>query len=556
MAVSSGWTLRSIGALLVLAGGGCGTHGGKGGPIAPVEGVTLAEGMDLVAAGALPMAVLDPPTASAPQSERPEWRPPGDVVMRGPVDLSPRLPPIGKQELNDCAAWASAYYLRSYLWASRSGVPATTLARQFSPTFVYNQINHGRDKGASISKALDLLAEKGVPSIQDAPYLKDHLAMPIPAQHDAARRHTITAFERVTSAEGIRAALYRGLPVIIHLITDKVFNGGKYRVFDRSLRAWRGDLAPTDLDAKAQGRHAMLVVGFDPGECKYKLVNSWGPAWRRGSDQAGYTWVHCDLFNAIKFDDGTTFLQEAFVITQWRDEEAPGPATTSGATTATTTPIATTDPARPTAPILRWGDMSNPRGAATTRRWRLELQPGDVRLSLRSQELDEAGCTRRPQRYECDFDATMDDSVIAVDVLRDGKPIPEWKDQPVTVELGEFERPLRLANVALLLKDASTIDAPASAAAQTAEPLQLFNWTVFVDGSPAQLAEIESVTYVLHHTFRRPRQKVRKNGDSGFPLSAVGWGEFEVVAIVDFKGGRRKRLKHCLDLGFSSSACK
>jgi hypothetical protein len=42
----------------------------------------------------------------------------------GRIDLSQRLPPIGRQVLNDCVAWASAYYLRSYLWAKQSGRPA------------------------------------------------------------------------------------------------------------------------------------------------------------------------------------------------------------------------------------------------------------------------------------------------------------------------------------------------------------------------------------------------------------------------------------------------
>jgi transcription initiation factor IIF auxiliary subunit len=75
-----------------------------------------------------------------------------------------------------------------------------------------------------------------------------------------------------------------------------------------------------------------------------------------------------------------------------------------------------------------------------------------------------------------------------------------------------------------------------------------WNWSVWVDGSPEDLAEIDSVTYRLHPTFPNPVVKIRDRS-TNFKLASVGWGEFAIAADVTMKDGRTVRLERWLELG-------
>ena len=91
----------------------------------------------------------------------------GDEIPRR-VDLSRDFPPPGNQgQQSSCVAWATAYALRSYQAHVRSHASLVTgdghidSARVFSPAFIYNQINNGRDAGSLFSDALQLMQTRG-----------------------------------------------------------------------------------------------------------------------------------------------------------------------------------------------------------------------------------------------------------------------------------------------------------------------------------------------------------------------------------------------------------
>jgi hypothetical protein len=73
-------------------------------------------------------------------------------------------------------------------------------------------------------------------------------------------------------------------------------------------------------------------------------------------------------------------------------------------------------------------------------------------------------------------------------------------------------------------------------------------WSVWLEGDPAALDGVESVTYFLHPTFRSPVQ-TRTNREDGFLLQGHGWGSFIVRAHVAFKDGREETLKLPLHFG-------
>jgi hypothetical protein len=75
-----------------------------------------------------------------------------------------------------------------------------------------------------------------------------------------------------------------------------------------------------------------------------------------------------------------------------------------------------------------------------------------------------------------------------------------------------------------------------------------WEWTVFVQGPPNVLKEIESVEYGLHPTFSPSDVKVTdtRNPQMPFSLTRIGWGVFEIRIKVTFRDGRTMRLTHML----------
>ena len=84
------------------------------------------------------------------------------------VDLSNKMPPIGYQTMNDCTAWALAR-VKSYHEALDQGWKPDTPNHIFSPRFIYNQINRGKDKGSSPILTAKLLYDVGAATLQTCP---------------------------------------------------------------------------------------------------------------------------------------------------------------------------------------------------------------------------------------------------------------------------------------------------------------------------------------------------------------------------------------------------
>jgi transcription initiation factor IIF auxiliary subunit len=62
-----------------------------------------------------------------------------------------------------------------------------------------------------------------------------------------------------------------------------------------------------------------------------------------------------------------------------------------------------------------------------------------------------------------------------------------------------------------------------------------YSWTVFVKADASTLGQIESVQYTLHPTFQNP---IVWGKGPNFAYSAVGWGEFNIVARIFYKDKR------------------
>jgi hypothetical protein len=90
--------------------------------------------------------------------------------------------------------------------------------------------------------------------------------------------------------------------------------------------------------------------------------------------------------------------------------------------------------------------------------------------------------------------------------------------------------------------------------AQRAEPVDEnhWAWSVWLEGSPAELDTVNEVVWKLHPTFSPSVHRVKSRAKK-FKLNASGWGEFMIYAEVETKDGRSTSLEHWLTLGRTPS---
>src|SRR6056297_1707350 len=66
------------------------------------------------------------------------------------IDLSDRMPKPGYQgPIGSCAAWATGYACKTYQESVEWGFDPLDEKRQFSPSFIYNLVNEGKNKGTT-----------------------------------------------------------------------------------------------------------------------------------------------------------------------------------------------------------------------------------------------------------------------------------------------------------------------------------------------------------------------------------------------------------------------
>ena len=193
-------------------------------------------------------------------------------------DNSAAYPPPGDQgEQQSCVGWAVAYALRS----SQEEVDAWDESMLFSPTYVYNQINNGEDRGSNIIHAINLLVEQGVCNLEDMPYDEtDYLTQPNGTQKRSAYENRADAAFTVSGVNQIKQAI--------------ITNGGavvSVPVYPDFETITASDLMYDDASGESRGNHALCLVGYDDSKQAFKFLNSWGADW--GLD--GYAYVSYEI---------------------------------------------------------------------------------------------------------------------------------------------------------------------------------------------------------------------------------------------------------------------
>ena len=223
------------------------------------------------------------------------------------IDLSANFPPVGVQgRQNSCVGWAVGYALKSYQERLEERW-LFGLATVFSPAWIYNQINRGRDDGSFIYEALDLVVDKGAATLWTMPY--DHTnywSQPTDAATREARQYRASGRSRVQGTRQIKAALFNRLPVVVGM-----------DVFD-SFVALRGvNSVYSTFRGPDLGGHAVTIVGYDDQRFggAFKAINSWGTGW--GSE--GYFWLPYGYLRQV--------VDRAYVLQDSENGREPSPNT-------------------------------------------------------------------------------------------------------------------------------------------------------------------------------------------------------------------------------------
>jgi C1A family cysteine protease len=212
------------------------------------------------------------------------------------------LPPVGDQgQQGSCVAWSTGYYQKSY---GHGGLNPNSASTEFSPSFIYNQLNGGVDGGLYPVDAYNLLVSKGDTYLSDMPYNQfDYTTQPTASQLANAANHKNVSSTNIfqgagkgtaTAQASVKSAVYGsgsshtlvGIAIPVYPEWDNAQANDTY-VVDR----------PTHGE-KSRGGHMVTIIGYDDNKVyngytgAFKVINQWGTTW----GNAGYTWISYDFF--------------------------------------------------------------------------------------------------------------------------------------------------------------------------------------------------------------------------------------------------------------------
>lgn len=202
------------------------------------------------------------------------------------VDLSPNLPtPRSQGSQGSCVGWATAFAYKTFHEKVERKWSLNQENHLFSPAYVYNQINGGRDGGSSIATALQLIKTQGVASLATMPYnSRDYRTQPSQKARREASQYRAASWSRINtqSLSEMKKILAGKNGIVIGM-----------KIYENFYR-YRGGIY-SGASGGYRGGHAMLIVGYDDSNQTFKIQNSWGTWWGEG----GYLRIRYSAFQKL-----------------------------------------------------------------------------------------------------------------------------------------------------------------------------------------------------------------------------------------------------------------
>jgi hypothetical protein len=207
------------------------------------------------------------------------------------VDLSDEVPPVGDQGgQGSCVSWSVGYYHRTQLEYRERHWDLTDPDHQFSPAFIYNQVNGGADRGSYFEHSARLVCEQGCASMADIPYNQyDYLSWP----SESAYSHAIPFRTKAWNWMNVRdTAELSNVKQLLANGSTVVLGINCYQNF-MNINQFDNIYCVADRYGPNTFGHGVTIVGYDDslpthdGIGALKLVNSFGTGW--GAN--GFWWM-------------------------------------------------------------------------------------------------------------------------------------------------------------------------------------------------------------------------------------------------------------------------
>jgi C1A family cysteine protease len=209
--------------------------------------------------------------------------PPINLPLPAAFDLTPYTPPPGDQGgLNSCVGWAVGYAAKSEQEVLEESWNRTSTRHQFSPKYIYNQINGGKNVPVTVAAALDLVVSQGVDNLESWPYsLTDYSTKPDADSRSRASRYRADSWSSLAPVVyDLKLAIRSGAPLITLIAVYPELH---------SLNATNDTY--DDLSGSQMGNHVVTLIAYDDARQAFKFINSWGTGWGAG----GYGWIPYNL---------------------------------------------------------------------------------------------------------------------------------------------------------------------------------------------------------------------------------------------------------------------
>lgn len=223
----------------------------------------------------------------------------GNIAYK--LDFSKYMPPVMNQgSQNSCVGFSVGYYTLSYLtfsylensYYTKSG--ALDYNKVFSPSFIYNIANGGKNYGIRFIDAFEILAQMGCARWNTFPYVEsDYYTYPPDSCFYDAMNYIID-YTRFLVFYYIDVELFKEAmneyqrPINIGVAIDQSLIKDGYDYYKSGKK---GHFIWKKYKDNNIGGHALTIVGYDDDLGAFKIINSWGTNW--GED--GYFWIDYDF---------------------------------------------------------------------------------------------------------------------------------------------------------------------------------------------------------------------------------------------------------------------
>jgi len=196
------------------------------------------------------------------------------ATLPAKVDLRPHCPPVYDQgQLGSCTgnAIAGAVQFEREKQKLKPDLVPSRLFIYYGERVIEGTV--GTDSGAQIRDGIKVVAKQGVPPETDWPYdIAKFAQKPPPKAFADALHDRAVSYSRLSqSLSQMKGCLASGYPFVLGFTV--------YDSFESQQVAKTGVVPMPASGESVLGGHAVMAVGYDDGQQRFIVRNSWGPGW-------------------------------------------------------------------------------------------------------------------------------------------------------------------------------------------------------------------------------------------------------------------------------------